>query len=119
MRHSRFISSTTPIAGLLTSLLFAVLVVPLNADDSHSWYDVSREVTLSGTVSSVLHKPAHQLTARAWCKFLSPSDLRLLFPAERPTPAKAGLLPDSLPLFRPEKNCLHVSSFAGHFRFHN
>jgi hypothetical protein len=58
MRHSRFISSTTFIACLLAGLLFAFLVVPLNADDSHSRYDVSKEVTLSGTVSSVLRKPA-------------------------------------------------------------
>ena len=58
MRHSRFISSTPLIAGLLTGLLFTILVVPLNAADSDSWYDVSKEVTLSGTVSSVLHKPA-------------------------------------------------------------
>src|SRR5580693_2040639 len=71
MRHSRFISSTPLIAGLsiagqLTGLLFAIifaimfatLVVPLNADDFHSRYDVSKEVTLSGTVSSVLHNPA-------------------------------------------------------------
>jgi hypothetical protein len=36
MRHSRFISSTPLIAGLLTGLLFAILVVPLNAADSHS-----------------------------------------------------------------------------------
>ncbi len=62
MRHSRFISSTLLIAGLLTALLFAILfailVVPLSADDSDSRYDVSKEVTLSGTVSSVLDKPA-------------------------------------------------------------
>lgn len=58
MGHSRFISSIPMILGLLTGLLFASLAVPLNADDSHSGYDVSKEVTLSGTVSSVLHKPA-------------------------------------------------------------
>jgi len=57
MRHSPFISSTLLAAGLLTGLLFAILVVPLNADDSHSWYDASEEVTFSGTVSSVLDKP--------------------------------------------------------------
>jgi hypothetical protein len=58
MRHSRFISSTPLTAGLLVGLLFAILVVPLNAADSDSRYDVSEEVTLSGTVSSVLQKPA-------------------------------------------------------------
>lgn len=58
MRHGRFISSTALIAALLTGLLFAILVVPLYADDSHSGYDVSQEVTLTGTVSSVLHQPS-------------------------------------------------------------
>jgi len=58
MRHSCFISSTPLTAGLLTGLMFAILVVPLNAEDSDSRYDVSKEVTLSGTVSSVLRKPA-------------------------------------------------------------
>jgi hypothetical protein len=62
VRHSRFISSTPLIAGLLTGLLFAILVVPLNAADSDSRYDVSKEVTLSGTVSSVLHKAAPGMT---------------------------------------------------------
>jgi hypothetical protein len=57
-RHSRFISSTPLIAGLLTGFLFTILAVPLNAADSDSRYDISKEVTLSGTVSSVLHKPA-------------------------------------------------------------
>jgi hypothetical protein len=60
MRHSRFIRSTPLIAGLLTltGLLFAILVVSLNAAESDSRYDVTKEVTLSGTVSSVLYKPA-------------------------------------------------------------
>jgi hypothetical protein len=58
MRHSRFISSTPLIAGLLTGLLFAILVVPLGADDPDSRYGVSKEVTLIGIVSSVLDKPA-------------------------------------------------------------
>jgi hypothetical protein len=62
VRHSRFISATPLIAGLLTGLLFAILVVPLNAADSDSRYDVSKEVTLSGTVSSVLHKAAPGMT---------------------------------------------------------
>ena len=62
MRRSRFISSTPLIAGLLTGLLFAILVVPLNAADSDSWYDVSKEVTLTGTVSSVPHQPTPGMT---------------------------------------------------------
>ena len=62
MRHSRFISSTPLIAGMLAGLLFAILVVPLNAADSDSRYDVSKEVTLTGTVSSVLHQPAPGMT---------------------------------------------------------
>jgi hypothetical protein len=72
MRHSHFVGSTpligslitgSPItglliAGLLAALLFAILVVPLHAADSDPRYNVTEEVTLSGTVSSVLHKPA-------------------------------------------------------------
>ena len=42
----------------MIGLLFAILVVSLNAADSDSRYDVNKEVTLSGTVSSVLRKPA-------------------------------------------------------------
>jgi hypothetical protein len=61
MRQSRFIGSTPLIAGLLTGLLLAILVVPVKADDSDSRYDVSQEVTLSGTVSSVLHKAAPKM----------------------------------------------------------
>jgi hypothetical protein len=58
MKLRRFIRSAGLTAGLLTGLLFAVLAVPLNADDARPWYDASKEVTHSGTVSSVLHKPA-------------------------------------------------------------
>ncbi len=58
MRRSRFTKFTPLIAGLLTGLLFAILVVPLNAAESHSYYDISKEVTLTGTVASVLHTPA-------------------------------------------------------------
>jgi hypothetical protein len=71
MRHSHFISSIPLIAGLLTGLLFAILVVPLNADDSDSRYNISKEVTLSGTVSSVLYKPAPGMIS--WSR-LSPAD---------------------------------------------
>jgi hypothetical protein len=48
-------------ARLLVALLLAILVVPLNAESAgHSgvYYDVSQEVTLSGSVSAVLINPA-------------------------------------------------------------
>jgi len=55
----RSLNKSTPlIAGLLAGLLFAIMAVPLNAADTHPYYDVKQEVTLTGTVSSVLHKPA-------------------------------------------------------------
>jgi hypothetical protein len=49
------------ILGLLTGLMTAILVVPViaqTADDSRLYYDVTKEVTISGTVSGVLTKPA-------------------------------------------------------------
>jgi hypothetical protein len=49
------------IAGLLAGLLLAILAVPLVAQperESHPFYDISKEVTLTGTVSSVLARPA-------------------------------------------------------------
>ncbi len=48
MRQSHFISSTPLVAGLLTGLLFAILVVSLNAADSNSRYDLTNEITHSG-----------------------------------------------------------------------
>jgi hypothetical protein len=60
MRLSRFIRPTPLIAGLLAGL-FAILVVPLiaqSAGESGLYYDISKEVTISGTVSAVLAKPA-------------------------------------------------------------
>ena len=59
MRRS-FSKSTRMIAGLLAGLLFAILSVPLVANPADSlWdYDIRQEVTISGTVSSVLDKPA-------------------------------------------------------------
>lgn len=59
-----FTKSTRMVAGLLTGLLFATLAVPLGAQpvrQSHStrsFYDISKEVTLSGTVSGVMAKAA-------------------------------------------------------------
>jgi hypothetical protein len=57
---------TRLIAGLLASLLLAIVLfanqaVPLVAQserESHPFYDVTKEVTFTGTVSSVLAKPA-------------------------------------------------------------
>jgi hypothetical protein len=57
------------IAGLLTGLLLAIVAVPLNAQPAHSgpsattkaephpFYDITREVTLSGPVSAVYQRP--------------------------------------------------------------
>jgi hypothetical protein len=56
--------STLPvrvIAGLLTGLLLAIVAVSLSAETAvHSpvYYDMAKEVTISGTVSSVITKPA-------------------------------------------------------------
>ncbi len=60
MRRMCLTKPTPLIAGLLFGLLFAILAVPLNAAtkaDPHPYYDISKEVTLSGNVSSILHKP--------------------------------------------------------------
>ena len=57
----RFTASIRMVAGLLTVLLFATLAVPLGAQtarQSHPFYDISKEVTLKGTVSDVLAKAA-------------------------------------------------------------
>jgi hypothetical protein len=59
-----FTKSIRMVAGLLTGLLFATLAVPLGAQTarpshlSHQFYEISKEVTLSGTVSNVLAKAA-------------------------------------------------------------
>ena len=61
MRLSCFTKPMPLIAGLLAGLIFAILVVPLNAQtagDSRLAYDISKEITLTGTVSSVLRSPA-------------------------------------------------------------
>jgi hypothetical protein len=57
----RFTQSIRMVAGLLTGLLFATLTLPLCAQTAHQsrpFYDISKEVTLSGTVSDVLAKAA-------------------------------------------------------------
>lgn len=53
--------ATRLIPGLLAALLLAILAVPLvaqSAPESHPFYDITQEVSLTGTVSSVLAKPA-------------------------------------------------------------
>jgi len=63
------------IAGLITGLLFAITVIPLNAQplgsgaevpavsattkaESHPFYDVTEEITLSGPVTNIVHGPS-------------------------------------------------------------
>jgi len=61
MTHRGFMTRTRIIAGLLTGLLCALPAAPLHgqaAGESRLFYDVRQEVTLTGTVSAVLVKPA-------------------------------------------------------------
>jgi hypothetical protein len=61
MRQNRLSNPTRIFAGLLCALLFAILTVPLGAQpvpQTHQpYYDVAKEVTLTGTVSEVYAKP--------------------------------------------------------------
>jgi DNA/RNA endonuclease YhcR with UshA esterase domain len=57
MRRCRLTKPTRLIAGLLAGLLFAILAVPLIAQptrETHQFYDITKEVTLKGTVASVI-----------------------------------------------------------------
>jgi hypothetical protein len=58
MSSSRFTKPTTMIAGLIAGLLFATLAVPLGAQPvpKTPYYDITKEFTLAGTVSSVVSK---------------------------------------------------------------
>ncbi len=59
MRGTRFTKSTRLIAGLISGLLFAIAALPLVAQpvrQLHPFYDSSKEVTLKGTVSSLIDK---------------------------------------------------------------
>lgn len=59
MRRTRLTKPARMIAGLLTGLLFAIVAVPLGAQpapETHKFYDITKEVTLKGTVSSVVAK---------------------------------------------------------------
>ena len=65
MRRTRFTKPIPLIAGLLSGLLFAILAVPLGAQPApkaEPYYNIAREVTLSGTVSSVFSRPAAGMT---------------------------------------------------------
>ncbi|MGA9545250.1 MAG: hypothetical protein WBQ85_16860 [Candidatus Sulfotelmatobacter sp.] len=60
MRRTRFTKPIPLIAGLLSGLLVAILAVPLGAQPvpkAQPYYDIAREVTLNGTVSSVVSRP--------------------------------------------------------------
>lgn len=65
MRRTRFTKPTQLIAGLLVSLLFAIVVVPLGAETAPKTragrgfgipYDAAHEITLNGNVESVITK---------------------------------------------------------------
>ncbi len=59
MRRSRLKKSAPIFAGLLAGLLFAIAAVPLGAQpapETHKFYDITKEVTLKGAVSSVVTK---------------------------------------------------------------
>lgn len=61
MRRTHFIFFIRCFAGLASALALTTLVFPLSAQpvsNAHPYYDVSREITLTGTVSSVLTKPS-------------------------------------------------------------
>jgi hypothetical protein len=62
MRRMCLIKPTPLIAGLLTGLLFAIVAIPLSAAtvkaEPHPFYDVTKEVTLSGPISGIYKKPA-------------------------------------------------------------
>jgi len=58
MNRNHFAKPTRMSAELLTALLFAILAVAQSVGESSPYYDVGQEVTLSGTVSAVLIKPA-------------------------------------------------------------
>jgi DNA/RNA endonuclease YhcR with UshA esterase domain len=75
MRRNCLKQTIRVIAGLITSLLFANAVISLNARplgsgaefpaanaatkaESHPFYDITKEVTLSGPVTGVVHGPS-------------------------------------------------------------
>jgi hypothetical protein len=67
MRRICLMKPTRLIAGgLLAGLLFAILAIPLGAETApkpRPYYDVTKEVTLNGTVSSVLKRASAGMIA--------------------------------------------------------
>lgn len=62
MTHSRLTKPARLFAGLLAGLLFAILAAPLGAQpvpQNHPYYDIAKEVTLTGTVSEVYAHPVN------------------------------------------------------------
>lgn len=60
MRHKRFVFPDQLVAWLLAGLLMAILAVPLSAvtkTELHPYYEISKEIQLSGMASSVLATP--------------------------------------------------------------
>jgi len=62
MSHHRFTILPLVIAGLLTGVLFAITALPLHSQIAGQYYDVAQEVTINGTVSAVLTRPAAGMT---------------------------------------------------------
>jgi len=61
MKRSQFPKFSRLLAGIICGLLCAGAAIPVSArslSSSHHYYDVTREVTLSGTISNVLPKPS-------------------------------------------------------------
>ena len=70
MADTRLVRGSTKripmLGGLVAGLLFAILAVPLGAQTTRTirpYYDISKEVTLTGTVMSVLKAPSPGMIA--------------------------------------------------------
>jgi hypothetical protein len=60
MTRNRFTNANQTVSALIPTLLFAIIIAPLNGQTSFDsrLYGISREVTISGIVSGVLTRPA-------------------------------------------------------------
>jgi hypothetical protein len=77
MRRILLTKPTGMIAGgLLAGLLFATLAIPLGAQTApkpRPYYDITREVTLRGTVSSVVTRPSRGMVIGSHLLLTTPS----------------------------------------------